>query len=72
MGDVDLSDPIGFSLSGDNAHALDEWISVENVETGMRAIAALSVKLGNSAGTDIPMAVSDRARPESSLTRRCS
>jgi acetylornithine deacetylase/succinyl-diaminopimelate desuccinylase-like protein len=32
---------IGFGLPGENAHAPDEWMSVENFEKGMRAIAAL-------------------------------
>jgi acetylornithine deacetylase/succinyl-diaminopimelate desuccinylase-like protein len=32
---------VGFGLPGENAHAPDEWISVENFERGMRAMAAL-------------------------------
>lgn len=32
---------LGFGLPGENAHAPDEWISVENFQKGMRAIAAL-------------------------------
>ena len=32
---------VGFGLPGENAHAPDEWISVENFELGMRAMAAL-------------------------------
>ena len=32
---------IGFGLPGENAHAPDEWMSVENFEQGMRAIAVL-------------------------------
>jgi acetylornithine deacetylase/succinyl-diaminopimelate desuccinylase-like protein len=32
---------VGFGLPGENAHAPDEWISVENFEVGMRAMAAL-------------------------------
>lgn len=32
---------VGFGLPGENAHAPDEWMSVENFEKGMRAIAAL-------------------------------
>jgi acetylornithine deacetylase/succinyl-diaminopimelate desuccinylase-like protein len=32
---------VGFGLPGENAHAPDEWISVENFEKGMRAVAAL-------------------------------
>jgi acetylornithine deacetylase/succinyl-diaminopimelate desuccinylase-like protein len=32
---------VGFGLPGENAHAPDEWMSRENFEKGMRAIAAL-------------------------------
>jgi acetylornithine deacetylase/succinyl-diaminopimelate desuccinylase-like protein len=32
---------VGFGLPGENAHAPNEWISVENFETGMRAMARL-------------------------------
>ena len=32
---------LGFGLPGENAHAPDEWISVENFRRGMRAIATL-------------------------------
>jgi acetylornithine deacetylase/succinyl-diaminopimelate desuccinylase-like protein len=32
---------VGFGLPGENAHAPDEWISVENFELGMQAMAAL-------------------------------
>lgn len=32
---------VGFGLPGENAHAPDEWISVRNFETGMRAMAML-------------------------------
>jgi acetylornithine deacetylase/succinyl-diaminopimelate desuccinylase-like protein len=32
---------VGFGLPGQNAHAPDEWISIENFRGGMRAIAAL-------------------------------
>jgi acetylornithine deacetylase/succinyl-diaminopimelate desuccinylase-like protein len=32
---------VGFGLPGENAHAPDEWISIENFEVGMRAMAAL-------------------------------
>ncbi|MBW8769929.1 MAG: dipeptidase [Gemmatimonadetes bacterium] len=32
---------VGFGLPGENAHAPDEWMSVENFEKGMRAIAVL-------------------------------
>jgi acetylornithine deacetylase/succinyl-diaminopimelate desuccinylase-like protein len=32
---------IGFGLPGENAHAPNEWMSVENFELGMRAVATL-------------------------------
>jgi acetylornithine deacetylase/succinyl-diaminopimelate desuccinylase-like protein len=32
---------VGFGLPGENAHAPDEWISVDNVRRGMRAMAML-------------------------------
>ncbi len=32
---------MGFGLPGENAHAPDEWMSVENFNKGMRSIAAL-------------------------------
>jgi acetylornithine deacetylase/succinyl-diaminopimelate desuccinylase-like protein len=32
---------VGFGLPGENAHAPNEWMSVENFETGMKAIARL-------------------------------
>jgi acetylornithine deacetylase/succinyl-diaminopimelate desuccinylase-like protein len=32
---------LGFGLPGENAHAPDEWISVDNFRRGMRAIATL-------------------------------
>jgi acetylornithine deacetylase/succinyl-diaminopimelate desuccinylase-like protein len=32
---------IGFGLPGENAHAPDEWMSLENFSKGMRAIAVL-------------------------------
>jgi acetylornithine deacetylase/succinyl-diaminopimelate desuccinylase-like protein len=32
---------LGFGLPGENAHAPDEWMSVENFELGMRAVATL-------------------------------
>jgi acetylornithine deacetylase/succinyl-diaminopimelate desuccinylase-like protein len=39
---------VGFGLPGENAHAPDEWISVENFELGMRAMAALWDELAAS------------------------
>jgi acetylornithine deacetylase/succinyl-diaminopimelate desuccinylase-like protein len=32
---------VGFGLPGENAHAPDEWMAVENFEKGMRAVACL-------------------------------
>lgn len=32
---------VGFGLPGENAHAPDEWISVDNLRRGLRAMAAL-------------------------------
>jgi len=32
---------VGFGLPGENAHAPDEWISVDNFRRGMRAMAML-------------------------------
>jgi len=32
---------VGFGLPGENAHAPDEWISVDNVRRGLRAMATL-------------------------------
>jgi acetylornithine deacetylase/succinyl-diaminopimelate desuccinylase-like protein len=32
---------VGFGLPGENAHAPDEWMAVENFEKGMRAVAVL-------------------------------
>lgn len=37
---------MGFGLPGENAHAPDEWISVENFRGGMRAAATLLEELG--------------------------
>ena len=37
---------MGFGLPGENAHAPDEWMSVENFNKGMRSIAALFEELG--------------------------
>jgi acetylornithine deacetylase/succinyl-diaminopimelate desuccinylase-like protein len=36
---------MGFGLPGENAHAPDEWLSVENFEKGMRAVAGLWFEL---------------------------
>jgi len=32
---------MGFGLPGENAHAPDEWISLDNFRRGMRSIASL-------------------------------
>ncbi len=37
---------MGFGLPGENAHAPDEWISVENIEKGTHAAARLLTELG--------------------------
>jgi acetylornithine deacetylase/succinyl-diaminopimelate desuccinylase-like protein len=37
---------MGFGLPGENAHAPDEWMSVENFEKGMKAAAMLWEELG--------------------------
>lgn len=37
---------MGFGLPGENAHAPDEWISVENYRQGMRAAATLLDRFG--------------------------
>ena len=37
---------MGFGLPGENAHAPDEWMSVENFTKGMRAVAVLLDELG--------------------------
>ena len=37
---------IGFGLPGENAHAPNEWISVENFEKGMMAMAGMYSRMG--------------------------
>ena len=37
---------MGFGLPGENAHAPDEWMSVANFETGIRAVAAFWEETG--------------------------
>ena len=37
---------VGFGLPGENAHAPNEWMSEENFEKGMRAIATLWDEMG--------------------------
>jgi acetylornithine deacetylase/succinyl-diaminopimelate desuccinylase-like protein len=37
---------VGFGLPGENAHAPDEWMSLENFTVGMRAMAMLWDELG--------------------------
>jgi acetylornithine deacetylase/succinyl-diaminopimelate desuccinylase-like protein len=41
---------IGFGLPGDNLHAPDEWMSVENYTRGIGAIAGLIGRLGDVSG----------------------
>jgi acetylornithine deacetylase/succinyl-diaminopimelate desuccinylase-like protein len=38
---------VGFGLPGENAHAPDEWIGVDNFRRGMRAMATLYVEMGS-------------------------
>ncbi|MEO6526116.1 MAG: dipeptidase [Gemmatimonadaceae bacterium] len=40
---------VGFGLPGENAHAPDEWMSIENFTVGMRAMATLWDELGRGA-----------------------
>ena len=37
---------MGFGLPGENAHAPDEWISLENFTKGLRAVATLYEEIG--------------------------
>jgi acetylornithine deacetylase/succinyl-diaminopimelate desuccinylase-like protein len=39
---------VGFGLPGENAHAPNEWMSEENYNKGMRAVAALWDELGRA------------------------
>ncbi|HKI03907.1 MAG TPA: dipeptidase [Thermoanaerobaculia bacterium] len=39
---------MGFGLPGENAHAPDEWLSVENFEKGMRTAAVLWEEVGTA------------------------
>jgi acetylornithine deacetylase/succinyl-diaminopimelate desuccinylase-like protein len=41
---------LGFGLPGENAHAPDEWMSLENFEKGMRTIAVLWEELASLRG----------------------
>ncbi|MDB4881616.1 MAG: peptidase [Gemmatimonadetes bacterium] len=43
---------VGFGLPGENAHAPDEWMSVENFTVGMRAVATLWEELGGESKGD--------------------
>lgn len=38
---------LGFGLPGENAHAPDEWISIDNFNRGLRAVATLYEQLGS-------------------------
>jgi acetylornithine deacetylase/succinyl-diaminopimelate desuccinylase-like protein len=56
VGDFDrlLETPVllmGFGLPGENAHAPDEWISVENFTKGLRAVATLYEELGHDSAS---------------------
>jgi acetylornithine deacetylase/succinyl-diaminopimelate desuccinylase-like protein len=42
---------LGFGLPGENAHAPDEWISLENISRGLRAVATLYEELGTRSAT---------------------
>ncbi|OYV71585.1 MAG: hypothetical protein B7Z72_06615, partial [Gemmatimonadetes bacterium 21-71-4] len=37
---------MGFGLPGENAHAPNEWISMDNFSRGLRAVAVLYEELG--------------------------
>jgi acetylornithine deacetylase/succinyl-diaminopimelate desuccinylase-like protein len=37
---------VGFGLPGENAHAPNEWMSLENFDVGMRAMARLYEEYG--------------------------
>jgi acetylornithine deacetylase/succinyl-diaminopimelate desuccinylase-like protein len=39
---------VGFGLPGENAHAPDEWISVDNLRRGLRAMAVLYEEVAKS------------------------
>jgi acetylornithine deacetylase/succinyl-diaminopimelate desuccinylase-like protein len=41
---------LGFGLPGENAHAPDEWLSLENFHTGTLAIALFYEELANGGG----------------------
>lgn len=41
---------VGFGLPGENAHAPDEWISLDNIRRGTRAMAILYSELGRPHG----------------------
>jgi acetylornithine deacetylase/succinyl-diaminopimelate desuccinylase-like protein len=54
---------VGFGLPGENAHAPDEWISVDNIRRGARAMAILYSELGRP-GSTAPAAKA-KAKPKS-------
>ncbi len=41
---------MGFGLPGENAHAPNEWLSMDNFTRGLRAVAVLYEELGGSEG----------------------
>jgi len=43
---------MGFGLPGENAHAPNEWLSVDNFDRGMRAAATLLEELGRQKGRE--------------------
>jgi acetylornithine deacetylase/succinyl-diaminopimelate desuccinylase-like protein len=45
---------VGFALPGANMHAPDEWLSDENYETGIRALARLYQELAGPARSESP------------------
>jgi acetylornithine deacetylase/succinyl-diaminopimelate desuccinylase-like protein len=45
---------VGFGLPGENAHAPNEWIAVDNVRRGMRAVASLYAELALSGRKSTP------------------
>jgi acetylornithine deacetylase/succinyl-diaminopimelate desuccinylase-like protein len=52
---------VGFGLPGENAHAPDEWMSVENFEMGMRAIAMMWDELAKESDAGVTGSATARA-----------
>jgi acetylornithine deacetylase/succinyl-diaminopimelate desuccinylase-like protein len=62
VGDFDriLKTPVllmGFGLPGENAHAPDEWISLENFTRGLRAVAMLYEEVGSGGNGNVRSAI---------------